>query len=188
MDDAQKPPFNPLHLGDEAQVTSPEIPLKSFSDRDFRDAMGRFPTGVCVVNANNAYGEAIGMTANSFSSVSLTPPLVLVCLGKESPRSQAIINAGKFNISILTADQQDISDHFAQPGQGLAADGMVVTGLNASPYVPSSGAVIECDVHAQYPGGDHVILVGRVTHIVTDLSATPLIYFNGSYKKLDGEG
>ena len=159
----------------------------SFSDREFRDAVGRFPTGVCVVTAKNAYGEPIGMTVNSFSSVSLDPPLVLVCLGEESPRARAIINAGQFNISILSQDQTDVSSHFAQPGQGLAAESMVVAGHNASPVVPHSGAVVECDVEAQYPGGDHVILIGRVTHLTTDTSTSPLLYFAGGYRKLDGE-
>ena len=168
-------------------MTSPETSPNSFSDREFRDAMGRFPTGVCVVTAKNAYGESIGMTVNSFSSVSLNPPLVLVCLGVESPRSQAIINAGQFNISILTQDQADVSSHFAQPGQGLAADGMVVAGHNASPVVPNAGAVVECDVEAQYPGGDHVILVGRVTHLTTNTNDAPLLYFGGAYRTLDGE-
>jgi len=161
-------------------VTSPKI----FSDRAFRDAMGRFPTGVCVVTAHNVYGEAIGMTVNSFSSLSLDPPLILVCLGEESPRSQAIINAGKFNVSILSDAQADISNHFSQPGQGLSRPDMVTPGNNSFPIVPGCGAVIECDVEAGYPGGDHVILVGRVTHLKSDLDTLPLLYFGGGYKQL----
>lgn len=168
-------------------MTSQETSPNSFTDREFRDAMGQFPTGVCVVTAKNAYGESIGMTVNSFSSVSLNPPLVLVCLGEESPRSQAIINAGKFNISILSEDQTEVSSHFAQPGQGLAKDGMVAAGQNASPVVPGSGAMIECDVETQHPGGDHVILIGRVTHLSTNPDTAPLVYFGGGYRKLDGD-
>ncbi|HEY9080797.1 flavin reductase family protein [Magnetovibrio sp.] len=166
-----------------SQATSPN----PFTDRAFRDAMGRFPTGVCVVTAKNAYGESIGMTVNSFSSVSLNPPLVLVCLGEESPRARAIINAGQFNVSILNQEQVDVSNHFAQPGQGLAGEGMVVAGRNASPVVPGASAIVECNVQAQYPGGDHVILIGAVTHLSTDMSVEPLLYYAGGYKKLGGE-
>ena len=166
-----------------AQETSP----KSFNERDFRDAMGSFATGICAVTANNAGGEAIGMTVNSFSSLSLDPPLVLVCLGVESARSQAIINSGRFNISVLSDQQMDVSNHFAQPGQGLAADGMVETGANGAPVVPGSLAQIECDVEAKHPGGDHVILVGRVTRLTTDPGGEPVLYFRGRYSKVDGE-
>lgn len=149
--------------------------------------MGSFATGICVVTANNAGGEAIGMTVNSFSSLSLNPPLVLVCLGVESARSQAIINAGRFNICVLTDGQMDVSNHFAQPGQGLAEDGMVETGANGAPVVPGAAAQIECDVEAKHPGGDHTILVGRVTRLVTNTDTQPLLYFRGKYSKLDGE-
>jgi len=159
----------------------------SFSERDFRDAMGSFTTGICVVTANNAYGQPIGMTVNSFSSVSLEPPLVLICLGVESPRSQAIINAGRFNLSLLSNEQLGVSSHFAAPGEGLAGEGMVALGKNAAPFIPNSAAVVECDMEAQYPGGDHIILLGRVTDVHTDTSKGALLYFRGKYRKLDGE-
>ncbi len=168
-------------------MSSQETSSPLFSERDFRDAMGSFATGICVVTANNANGEAIGMTVNSFSSVSLSPPLVLVCLGEESARSQAIINAGRFNIAVLTDQQMDISNHFAQPGQGLAGEDMVVAGENGAPALPGAAAVIECDVETQCPGGDHVILIGRVTNLTTNTDTDPLIYFRGRYSKLDGE-
>lgn len=168
-------------------MTSPETSQSSFSERDFRDAMGSFATGVCVVSANNAYGEPIGMTVNSFSSVSLDPPLVLVCLGEDSPRSRAIINAGQFNISILSDTQMDVSSFFAQPGQGLADTAMIVHGLNTCPAMAGSAAVIECNVETQYPGGDHVILIGRVTHVAVDSDANPFLYFRGRYRTLADE-
>ena len=171
---------------------TPQTPLQtapssSFSERDFRDAMGSFATGVCVVTANNADGKAIGMTVNSFSSVSLNPPLVLFCLGDYSARSQAILAADTFNISMLGADQMDDSNHFARPGEGLALDGMTVSGQNGCPVVPGAAAVIECTMDTQHGGGDHVIVVGRVTHLETDQSKAPLLYFRGGYRKLDGE-
>ena len=170
-----------------AQETVQELAQDTLDPRDFRDAMGSFATGICVVTANNAGGEAIGMTVNSFSSLSLDPPLVLVCLGIESARSQAIINAGRFNISVLTDQQMDVSNHFAQPGQGLAGEGMVEIAGNGAPIIPGAAAQIECDVEAKHPGGDHTILVGRVTHLNSTPNTQPLLYFRGTYSKLDGE-
>lgn len=170
-------------------MTSPlsKTDQNPFSQRDFRNAMGTFATGVCVVCARNAYGEAIGMTVNSFSSVSLDPPLVLVCLGEESPRAQAIVNAGKFSISMLGETQLDISNHFALPGQGLAGEGMLEDGQSTTPIVPNAASVVECEVETQYPGGDHTILIGRVTHLETKADVGPLIYYRGAYRKLNGE-
>ncbi|MEG3617397.1 flavin reductase family protein [Magnetovibrio sp. PR-2] len=168
-------------------MTAQDKTSNTIDAREFRDAMGSFATGICVVTANNAGGEAIGMTVNSFSSLSLEPPLVLVCLGVDSARSQALINAGRFNISILSDQQMDASNHFAQPGQGLAGEGMVEMGGNGAPVIPGAAAQIECDVEAKHPGGDHTILVGRVTQLSTNVDTQPLLYYRGSYAKLDGE-
>lgn len=168
-------------------MTSP-VPISvPFTERDFRDAMGSFATGVCVVTALNEDGKAIGMTVNSFSSVSLTPPLVLVCLGNGSPRSKAIIDAKRFNISMLSDAQQSISAHFAQPGDGISGDGMTAQGTNGVPVIAGATAQIECDLEAQYPGGDHVIVVGRVSSLQANPKVSPLLYFQGGYRQLSDE-
>lgn len=170
-------------------VTSHPLPNdeSAFSQRDFRNAMGSFATGICIVAANTTDGKAVGMTVNSFSSLSLDPPLVLFCLGVESTRSQAIIQAGKFNISMLGANQVEISNHFAKPGEGLALDGMVASGENGAPVVPHALAVIECDLDAQHVGGDHIIMVGRATRVSVAPERDPLLYFHGSYRHIGDE-
>lgn len=149
--------------------------------------MGSFATGVCVVTGRDGDGRAIGLTVNSFSSVSLDPPLVLVCLGADSPRAQTLIDSGRFNISMLAAGQVEVSNHFAQPGEGLAADDMVVDGQNGAPLINGAAAQVECDLETQYQGGDHTILVGRVSHVESDSARAPLLFFRGHYGALGPE-
>lgn len=150
-------------------------------ERGFRDALGSFATGVCVLGAVRGDGQPFGVTVNSFTSVSLDPPLVLVCLGNESPRTRAIIEAEDFAISILADDQVGMSDHFARPGEGLAPSTGIKGGDNGAPVVDGAAAVIECTLETTYPGGDHTILVGRVTHLHTDPGRAPLAYVRGGY-------
>lgn len=156
-----------------------------FTERDFRDAMGSFTTGVCVLGAKRRDGEAVGMTVNSFTSVSLDPPMVLVCLGAESPRSQAIIDSGRFTVSVLAADQKDVSSRFAQPGEGLAPTDGWSPGQNGAPVVDDAAAVAECDIDAVHPAGDHLIVVGRVTRVASDPSRPLLVYARSVYRQLD---
>lgn len=157
------------------------------AERSFRDAMGSFATGVCVLGAKRRDGVSVGMTVNSFTSVSLDPPLILVCLGAESPRSQAIIDPGRFAISVLADDQRDLSNHFATQGEGHIPDNGCRAGENGAPIVERAAAIVECDVETTYKSGDHMIVIGRVTHIDTDTSRAPLLYFRGKYRHLDGE-
>lgn len=159
----------------------------TITERAFRDAMGSFATGVCVLGAKRRDGACVGMTVNSFTSVSLDPPLVLVCLGAQSPRSRAIIDPGRFAISVLADDQREMSNHFAQPGEGLAPETGWRAGLNGAPVIDGAAAAVECDVETTHVSGDHMIVIGRVTHIETDPGREPLLYFRGGYRLLDGE-
>lgn len=160
-------------------MTNPLIP-----ERDFRHAMGSFATGVCVLGATREDGAAIGMTVNSFSSVSLDPALILVCLGADAPRSQAIIGAGRFTISVLSQDQETLSNHFAKPGEGLAPEGDWTAGANGAPLIDGAAATIECDLDTTHQSGDHLIVIGRVTHVATSPERQPLLYFRGGYRQL----
>lgn len=153
-------------------------------ERDFRFAMGSFATGVCVLSATREDGAAIGMTVNSFSSVSLDPPLILVCLGAEAPRSQAIIAAGRFAISVLGDDQAALSNHFARPGEGLAADGDWTAGANGAPLINNASATIECELDTTHLSGDHQIVIGRVTKVFSDPERQPLLYYRGGYHQM----
>lgn len=163
-------------------MTLPNIP-----ERAFRDAMGSFATGVCVLGAKRRDGQSVGMTINSLTSVSLNPPLVLVCLGSESPRSRAIIDSGRFSISILAHEQRGLSAHFAQPGEGITPDEGWRTGQNGAPIIEGAAASIECTVETIHASGDHQIVIGHVTHVENDPGREPLLYFRGGYRLLDGE-
>lgn len=159
----------------------------NIDQRTFRDAMGSFTTGVCVLGAVREDGRSIGVTVNSFTSVSLNPPLLLVCLGSDSPRSRTLIDAGAFSVSILANDQRDMSAHFAKPGEGLVPDQGWRTGANGAPVLDGSCATMECDIESLHDAGDHVVVIGRLTAIDTDAGREPLVYFRGGYRLIADE-
>lgn len=134
------------------------------SDRqsDLRRAFGRYGTGVTVVTAQTPDGP-VGMTANSFASVSLVPPLVLWSPATSSKRHDAFANAQRFNIHVLCSDQLALAKHFA--GQGHDFDGIDwVSGRNGAPTLAGCMAVFDCDLFAVHPAGDHSLILGQVTH------------------------
>ncbi|MBG52255.1 MAG: flavin reductase family protein [Alphaproteobacteria bacterium] len=152
--------------------------------RAFRNALGEFATGVAVVTTA-VDGEApIGLTINSFSSVSLEPPLVLWCLDKGSDTFDLFGRAKGFTINILNAEQQAVSGQLARPGHhglgGLALE----EGSNHCPRLVGAPAAFECEVEARHDAGDHVIFVGRVVAFHRDETHAPLIYHRGHYRAL----
>ncbi len=152
--------------------------------RAFRDAAGQFMTGVTVVTAVDQDGAPIGFTANSFTSVSLDPPMVLFCLGKESDSLPAFGDAGGFAINILSADQQDLSMRFASKGIDRFEGVDWIPGLHHAPVLAGSLAVFECSATHTYDGGDHLIFVGTVERLgAVDHDSPALGYFRGRYTK-----
>ncbi|MEP3115159.1 flavin reductase family protein [Nisaea sp.] len=156
----------------------------SVNSDQFRDVMGRFATGVTVVTTVNQ-GRLDGFTASSFSSVSLDPPLVLVCIGKDATCHDAFSNSGCFAINILSAEQADLSVRFSSD-VGDRFDSVAhkpwVTG---APILEGALAAIDCKLHALYEGGDHSILVGRVERLgPIREDAEPLIYYRGAYRSI----
>jgi flavin reductase (DIM6/NTAB) family NADH-FMN oxidoreductase RutF len=156
----------------------------SVNSDQFRDVMGRFATGVTVVTTANQ-GRLDGFTASSFSSVSLEPPLVLVCIGKDATCHDAFSDGGCFAINILTADQAELSVRFSSD-VGDRFDGVEherwVTG---APILEGALAAIDCTLHAKHEGGDHTILVGRVERLGPIREETePLIYYRGAYRAI----
>lgn len=151
--------------------------------RSLRDAFGQFATGVTVVTANNQAGQPIGLTANSFASVSLDPPLVSWCVDKNSTRFKEFIEAEFFTISVLTAEQEDVSNLFAQRSwdDTVFSDVDWYKGLNDVPQIPKVSARFHCKTEYEYAGGDHVIIVGAVLEYDSDPQA-PLLFFQGEYK------
>ncbi|MDA0999712.1 MAG: flavin reductase family protein [bacterium] len=157
----------------------------------FRAAMGKFATGVTVVTVRS--GEtARGMTANAFSSLSLDPPLVLVCVDNKASTLDMLREAKKFAINFLAEDQKNISDWFAGKGKDAAdqfADIAHAIGENGAPVLEGAIGFLECDTHEELPGGDHTIVVGRVTRIeIEEDVRPPLLFYASAYRKMDMGG
>jgi len=152
--------------------------------RRLRDALGSFATGVTVVSCRDRSGDRLGITANSFNSVSLEPPLVLVSLDRRLQSLPGFLAAPHFGINILTAEQRDLSDRFARRGAAKWQGARVVEGSGGTPLLAEAMAVFDCARWAVYDGGDHVILVGRVLGLAERPGAAPLVYFGGSYREL----
>lgn len=142
----------------------------------FRNALGTFATGVTVVTCNSADGP-IGITANSFASVSLDPPLVLWSPARSSSRYPYYAEAKHFAIHILAAEQAHLSGAFVRGGSGF--EGVDITFNEAGvPLIPGTLARFECETHATHDGGDHLIIIGRVGRVTTRLG-DPLIFSRG---------
>jgi len=154
--------------------------------RILRQTVGRFVTGVTVV-AIDVDGEIRAMTANSFTSLSLDPPLVLFCLGKETKAGQQIHLAPGFAVSILRHDQRDLSSYFAGAWKPDAPPPFTFTAWDGGPRLDGCVAAVGCKIHAIHEGGDHWIVVGEViaTYRVDEADA-PLVFFAGKYIDLAG--
>ena len=152
-------------------------------DRQFRNAMGKFATGVTVV-ATEVDGNVHGMTANAFMSVSLSPKLVVVSISERAQMLEKINQSGKFSVNILSSSQQDLSMIFA--GQQKNHQEVKFERLGEVPVLAGAVAQIACEVSAAHIEGDHTLFIGRVTDIqIEDLE--PLIYFSGKYRALAEE-
>jgi flavin reductase (DIM6/NTAB) family NADH-FMN oxidoreductase RutF len=153
----------------------------SFDSRAFRSALGTFATGVTVITTRPPAGEPLGITVNSFASVSLDPPLVLFSLDRASHSFEAFAEADHYVVNVLSADQQELSRRFAKTGQH-AIDGVPHrTGAGGCPLLEGALAHFECAIAARYDGGDHVIYVGRVLDIHVADEGQPLLYFRSRY-------
>jgi flavin reductase (DIM6/NTAB) family NADH-FMN oxidoreductase RutF len=165
------------------------IPPSHVSASRFRHAIGHFATGVTIVTSVAADGSPVGTTANAVSSLSLDPPLVLVCFDLESLTLDAVRAHGAFVVNVLAAPQRHLSVNFARRGNAAAWHGVRHRpGLTGSPRLEGVLATLECTVEHCLPGGDHEIVVGRVrdTETAGDRTA-PLLYWRGGYASLDGE-
>jgi flavin reductase (DIM6/NTAB) family NADH-FMN oxidoreductase RutF len=156
---------------------------RTASPADLRRAMGRFPTGVTVVTSLSAAGEPVGSTANAVTSVSLDPPLLLVCFARTSLTLAAVQSHGAFAVNVLGERHSALSAAFARRGSGEAWDGIEpATGSTGSPLLPGALAALDCNLERQLPGGDHVIVLGRVLEIaVGEDDHAPLVFYRGGY-------
>lgn len=156
----------------------------SFTPRQFRSALGLFPTGVTVVTALSPAGSRIGITVNSFTSVSLDPPLILFNLARDLWSLGDLLEAGSFVVNVLTAEQVETSSSFARAATDKWTSAACRVAPSGNPILIPHLAYFECVRHAVYEAGDHVIFLGRVATFEINEQETPLVFFRGQYRSL----
>lgn len=150
-----------------------------------RQVMGSYPTGVTIVSALDSDGEPFGLTVNSFTSLSLDPPLVLVCVGHSSRSHDRLVRGRHFSVNVLASDQGDVALRFAKdPSEGRFDSVAWSPGDSGSPFFEGATASLDCSVHSVLDGGDHSILVGHVDAVA--LADRPaLIFHRGQFSSTD---
>jgi 3-hydroxy-9,10-secoandrosta-1,3,5(10)-triene-9,17-dione monooxygenase reductase component len=151
----------------------------------FRETLGHFVTGVTIITALDG-DEPVGMAANSFTSVSLDPPLILFCAAHNSTTWPRIRSARQFTVNILDEHQEDLCRLFAQRGVDRFSQVGWRPGAGGAPVLDDVHAYIDCDIWAEYEGGDHMIVVGRVLELGVSADAGPLLFYRGTYGRLLG--
>ena len=152
----------------------------------FRQALGNWGTGVTIVATSGMEGKPYGLTVSSFTSVSLDPPLILVCLDNRISGLQAFKDSGKFSVSVLAEGQADLSTLFAKKDSQRPEE-LYFTGKTGVPLIREALVGLECKTHSIYPGGDHQILLGEVEAVEfggAKEGAGPLLYCRGKYGKI----
>jgi flavin reductase (DIM6/NTAB) family NADH-FMN oxidoreductase RutF len=160
-------------------VAAPNLP----SALSLRQALGRFATGVTIMTCLDAQGQRVGLTANSFNSLSLAPPLVLWSLRLASPSLAAFEQASHFAINVLAETQVELSRRFASAVPDKFEEGAWSAGLGGAPVLAGCAAVLECERYAAHEGGDHRLFIGQVQRWA-DLSVAPLLFQGGHYRLL----
>jgi flavin reductase (DIM6/NTAB) family NADH-FMN oxidoreductase RutF len=153
----------------------------SFTTTDFRSALGMFATGVTIVTSRDVDGTPVGLTANSFNSVSLEPPLVLWSLARSAGSMPAFERGSHYAINILAADQHALAERFASKSADRFGDMTFREGAGGAPILDGSAAVFECFNRSRYEEGDHVIFVGEVERCEWRAGSQPLIFHGGRY-------
>ena len=161
------------------------LPRPELDARDFRSALGCFPTGVCLVTTMGPSGKPEGMTINSFTSVSLDPPMVLWSLSRAASSAPVFRDAEYFAVNILAADDTEISSHFAKQGPDKFGPyaARFNPGLGGAPLLQGAAAIFECHTRHRNYGGDHIILIGNVERY-THSERQPLVFHRGKYSEV----
>ncbi|MBP0048938.1 flavin reductase [Marinobacterium sp. AK62] len=157
----------------------------SFDPKDFRRALGKFPTGVTVITTRDAEGNPIGMTASSFNTLSIDPALVLWSIDKGAYSLDAFAKGKGFAINVLRSDQVDLSNGFARRGEDKFANVSTRDCDNGAPLLPDTAAWFACNTWEVYEGGDHLIIVGQVTAYHYEDNVSSLVFHNGRYAVAD---
>jgi flavin reductase (DIM6/NTAB) family NADH-FMN oxidoreductase RutF len=167
--------------------TSEPTDKQAFTAKEFRTALGAFATGVTVVTTKGSE-HPYGLTANAFSSVSLDPPLVLVCVKRGSEGSESIERNGVFAVNVLGADQESISNYFASKDRPRGHEAFKEIAhrraASGSPILHGAAAFLDCRLAASHVAGDHVIFIGEVMGLSVDPGVRPLLFHHGQYRRL----
>ena len=153
----------------------------AFDSREFRNALGNFATGVTIVTARSQAGEPLGLTANSFNSVSLEPPLIIWSLARRSRSLAAFAGAERYAVNVLAHEQVGLARRFSRPHADRFAEVAYRLGKAGAPLIEGCAAWLECRHHALHPAGDHMLFIGEVDtcgyrHI------EPLVWHGGRYR------
>jgi flavin reductase len=163
----------------------PRVAMQEFSGADFRHALGAFATGVTVITTRGA-DHLFGMTANAFTSVSLDPPLILVCVISGTTGAQVIEQNANFAVNILGAHQEPISRYFASKERPRGLDAFKEiphsTAVTGCPIIDGAAGYLDCRLHTAHEAGDHIIFIGEVLALAHDTGVEPLVYHGGRYR------
>ena len=161
--------------------------MQTFSGKEFRSTVGAFATGVTVVTTRGEE-HAYGMTANAFSSVSLDPPLILVCVINPSEGAEHIMSNGVFAVNILNVDQEPMSRYFASRDRPKGRDAFAEVphriAASGSPILEGAAAFLDCRLHTTHEAGDHLIFIGEVLELEVRDGNEPLLFHGGGYRLL----
>jgi flavin reductase (DIM6/NTAB) family NADH-FMN oxidoreductase RutF len=154
---------------------------------EFRKACGLWATGVSIVTSVDGRGNPFGLTMNAVTSLSLEPPMFLVCVDKGSDTLRAILDSGVFCVNVLAQGQEALSDRFAKKGDDKFSGIEHTAGRTGAPMLAGTLLAVECTVKAVLPGGDHEIFCGEVERFVANQSdaVEPLMYYRGRYGRVD---
>jgi flavin reductase (DIM6/NTAB) family NADH-FMN oxidoreductase RutF len=155
-----------------------------FDSKELRRVMGMFATGVTVLTTRDAQGRPYGLTANAVTSLSLSPPLLIICIDKKAETHPHFFDSSCFVVNILAEDQEDLSTHFAKSGGDKFGTVPFSTNQDGVPVLEGTLARVECRIIATHEGGDHVIHVGEVQHAEAR-GGQPLLFFQGKYRRID---
>lgn len=169
---------------DDGVPTSPEDGPDPEAQRHFRDVLGRFASGVTVVTSISG-GQPVGMTAQSFTSVSLNPPLVLFCPAKTSQAWPAMQRAGFFCVNLLAQGQDEMSNRFARRGEDKFADVGWSPASTGAPLLDGVLGWVDCTVYAVHEAGDHYVVIGQVEDMGISEAPHPLLFYRGAYHRTD---
>lgn len=153
--------------------------------RRFRNALGMFATGIVVVTTRNVAGEPVGLTVNSFNSVSLDPPLIVWSLAHSFPGKHVFENCEYYAINVLAEDQMDLSQRFASRAEDKFGGLAVEQGVGGIPLLQGCCARFECRNTVRHDGGDHLVFLSEVISFDRE-ERLPLLYFGGAYRRLAG--